>query len=50
MGRPNPGDSMKNFREWDGPLREKLRLAAQNNWRKARRLDRCCGNPGEPGC
>jgi hypothetical protein len=39
-----------NWREYDGPLGEKLRLAARNTWTKIRTRSDCCGHYGEPGC
>ncbi len=29
---------------------ERTRIAAGNHWIKLRRLERCCGNDGQPGC
>lgn len=48
--RPGARGFFRNFREHDGTLREKLRLAARNNWRKVSAHEPCCGHPGEPGC
>jgi hypothetical protein len=48
--RPSIGQSWRNFREYDAPLRSKLRMFAANNWRKVRTRRDCCGNDGEPGC
>ncbi len=48
--RGSLAQSRRNWREWPGPLGDKLRLWATNNWRKVRRFDSCCGNSGEPGC
>ena len=43
-------DYMANWREFDGPLLEKLALTARNRV-KAYSFGRgCCGHPGEPGC
>jgi hypothetical protein len=48
--RPNPSDFLNNWRDWDGPFSEKVRLSIKNNLIKARRRSDCCGNHGEPGC
>ena len=32
------------------PWSDKLRLLFRNTWIKIKRLQSCCGNPGEPGC
>lgn len=32
------------------PLGKKFRLLLRNLWRRAYRLQPCCGHPGEPGC
>ena len=42
--------SLANWREWDGPFAEKVRLTIKNNLIKARTRSNCCGNHGEPGC
>jgi len=47
---PSPRDFFNNFKEYDAPLVEKLRLAAKNTLIKRRRNSACCGNHGEPGC
>ena len=47
---PDPGDTIRNFREYDAPFATKLRIAARNNLIKIRTLSPCCGNHGEPGC
>ena len=47
---PSFRESLRNWREWDGPITEKLRLALRNNLKKARTRQNCCGNFGEPGC
>ena len=31
-------------------LKRKLKLIADNNWTKLRRVRGCCGNYGQPGC
>jgi hypothetical protein len=57
MCGPDPADSkpsaralVANWREYEGPFHEKLRLAVRNNWTKIRTRSDCCGNYGEPGC
>ena len=50
MTRPNGRDFVRNFRDYDGPLGVKLRLAAANTWRKLRTRSNCCGHHGQPGC
>ncbi|MFO7605974.1 MAG: hypothetical protein R6W72_06725 [Desulfurivibrionaceae bacterium] len=32
------------------PWRRKLHLILVNNFRKLRKRQVCCGNPGQPGC
>jgi len=32
------------------PWPAKLKALLHNNWLKFRRLEDCCGHPGEPGC
>lgn len=49
-GRPSFAAVISNWREYDAPFAEKLRLAAANYWRRIARLDNCCGNDGQPGC
>jgi hypothetical protein len=41
---------LRNWREYDAPLGEKLRLAGKNRWRAISNLKGCCGNHSEPGC
>ena len=48
--RPSFGALLSNWREYDAPFVEKLRLAARNNWTKLRKRNDCCGNEGQPGC
>jgi hypothetical protein len=48
--RPGWGTLVANWREHDGPLAEKVRLAVRNTWAKVRTRSSCCGNYGEPGC
>ena len=50
MSGPNFRDFTRNWREWDGSLAEKMRLALRNNALKAKKRQNCCGNHGEPGC
>jgi hypothetical protein len=48
--RPSLGAVFSNFRTFDAPFLAKLRMAARNNWIKARTRKDCCGNDGQPGC
>ena len=48
--RPSISESLRNWKHWDGPFREKVRLTAKNEWRKLRTFKNCCGNIDEPGC
>ncbi|HEX9887877.1 MAG TPA: hypothetical protein VGA69_00240 [Nitriliruptorales bacterium] len=48
--RPRPRDVLANWRDWDGPVSEKVRLTVKNNLIKVRTGSDCCGNHGEPGC
>jgi hypothetical protein len=48
--RPSLRHSLENWRTWQGPFLEKLRLTARNEWRKIRRLRSCCDHIDEPGC
>lgn len=41
---------LKNWRESDAPLGEKLRQTARNRWRALSTGRGCCGNHFEPGC
>jgi hypothetical protein len=41
---------LKNWREYDAPLGEKLRLTVRNRWRAISTRKGCCGNHFEPGC
>jgi hypothetical protein len=49
MARSWVRDYIDNFREWNGPLAEKVRLGVSNTARRLRG-QACCGRPGEPGC
>ncbi|MGH3441969.1 MAG: hypothetical protein ACRDUY_07980 [Nitriliruptorales bacterium] len=40
----------ENWRTYDAPVTEKIRLTIRNNARKALTGKGCCGNYGEPGC
>jgi hypothetical protein len=42
--------SLANFRDYDAPFLEKVRLAMANNLTKLRTGSSCCGNHGQPGC
>jgi hypothetical protein len=44
------GRTFTNWRDSDLPVHEKMAAVIRNNWRKASRLQDCCGNYGEPGC
>jgi len=48
--RPSLGAVLSNWRESDAPFLTKLGQAANNNWRKLRTRQNCCGNGGQPGC
>lgn len=48
--RPNARDVWDNWRNYEGSVFEKLRVAARNNAIKLRTRKDCCGNHGEPGC
>lgn len=48
--RPGGRGGLRNWRDHEGPVRDKLRLTARNNWRKLRNRRGCCGQHGEPGC
>jgi hypothetical protein len=41
---------VRNFRDYDAPLRVKVQLALANTWKKVRTRSSCCGNYGMPGC
>jgi hypothetical protein len=47
-------DFFTNWREYDGPVSEKVRLTVRNRAITAKRLVTegrgCCGHHGEPGC
>ena len=48
--RPSFGASLSNWRESDAPFLTKLCQAVNNNFRKLRTRQNCCGNDGQPGC
>jgi hypothetical protein len=50
MARSSGNALFANFRDYDAPFPEKLRIAAANTWRKLRTRSGCCGNYGQPGC
>jgi len=50
MRRPSLGAGWANFRDYDAPLAEKLRLVVANNLFKVRHGTACCGHHGQPGC
>jgi len=50
MARPSMSAFLANWRTYDAPFSEKLRLSMRNNAIKARTASSCCGNHGEPGC
>jgi hypothetical protein len=44
-------DFFENWRSYQGPLAEKVRLTLMNRFRAyAPPIRGCCGHPGEPGC
>ncbi len=49
QGRPDPGKFWENLRR-PMPLGRKVRLLVANMWRRAVRLQDCCGHAGQPGC
>jgi hypothetical protein len=50
VDRPSFRASLANFRTYDAPLLEKVRLAIANNLIKVRTGSSCCGHHGQPGC
>jgi hypothetical protein len=50
MARPSLWAFTANFRTYDAPLAEKLRLSLANNLKKVKTHSDCCGNHGQPGC
>ena len=48
--RPSLRALVSNFRTYDAPVAEKVRMAVQNNLKKMRTRSNCCGNLGQPGC
>lgn len=48
--RPSPLWYWKNWYHSTTAYMARLRIVARNTMIKARRLDTCCGNYGEPGC
>ena len=48
--RGTPAEFIANWRSFDAPVHQKLRLALRNTWIKLRTRSDCCGNLGEPGC
>lgn len=50
MARPSLRAIVANFRTYDAPFGEKLRMAGANTWKKVKTRSSCCGNHGQPGC
>jgi hypothetical protein len=50
VARPSLRDTIANFRTYDAPVVDKIRMAFANNLKKMRTRSNCCGNPGQPGC
>lgn len=50
VSRPSARAFFTNFRTYDAPFTEKVRLAFRNNAIKMRQRSDCCGNHGQPGC
>lgn len=50
VSRPSPLAFFTNWRTYDAPFTEKVRLAFRNNAIKLRQRSDCCGNHGQPGC
>jgi len=50
MATPSLRAFTANFRTYDAPVGEKLRLAWANTLKKAKTRSGCCGNHGQPGC
>lgn len=50
MTRPSGRDLLRNFKDYDAPVEQKVSKAVANNLRKLVTLKDCCGRPGEPGC
>jgi hypothetical protein len=48
--RGTPREIIANWRSYEGPFHQKLRLAARSTWIKVSTRSSCCGNLGEPGC
>jgi hypothetical protein len=48
--RPSLQALFSNWRTYDAPFHEKLRLSLKNTLIKIRTRSDCCGNHGEPGC
>jgi hypothetical protein len=48
--RPSVREAFRNWKHWDGPFSEKVRLTVKNEWRKVRRFKDCCDHIDEPGC
>ena len=50
MASPSLRAFAANFRTYDAPLGEKLRLSWANTRKKVKTHSNCCGNHGQPGC
>ena len=48
--RGDPVQFFTNWREFEGPVAEKLALALRNRFIATALRRGCCGHPGEPGC
>jgi hypothetical protein len=48
--RPSLRSAIRNLREGDRSLAERVRLVIRNQLRRVETHQGCCGNYGEPGC
>lgn len=48
--KPSIREAFRNWRHWNGPFSEKVRLTVRNEWIKVRTFKDCCGHIDEPGC
>jgi hypothetical protein len=49
-GRPSLEAVVRNWRNSDAPLWDKIGMTARNLWRRVALRQTCCGHHGQPGC
>lgn len=49
-GKPSPRAAFSNWKMYEAPFADKVRMVLSNNLLKVRKKQSCCGNHGQPGC